>query len=212
MDPLIHSPNPDPHAANAAPGDCRPDALDKAMKTLSSTEQFTVALFGQGDRLRSLARQRRTTVAALIRHALRPILGDVSADTPESAEKVSEDDFSMTATTVRILRKHVRTLARRARASGMSRGNYLGELLDGSPPPELAKDHAALISALMLSTDRLAAMSVDISALMRQVGRDPASQLQSYGNGMQSLGTDVRAHLEIAATVLAELRRVRRPQ
>lgn len=174
-------------------------------------DRVNVSLFGLGGRVRAVARQRRVTVTALIKSALLPMLGDVSGGNAAPVP-TGVDDFSVARVGMRMLRKHAHTLARRARACGMSQGQYIGALLEGGPPPEPAKDHTALITALMLSTDRLAAMSVDLNAFMRLVGREPAAQLESHRAGLQSLGKDVRAHLELAAMGLAELRRFRRPQ
>jgi hypothetical protein len=61
-------------------------------------------------------------------------------------------------------------------------------------------------AALMASTDRLAAMSRDLNAFLRLLGRVQAAELESYRAGLKSLTTDVREHLAFAAALIAELR------
>lgn len=176
------------------------------------SDRINVSLFGLGSALRALAEQRQMSITALIKSVLLPLLGDVSGDATDHADATAADDFGVARVGVRMTRKHARLWAKRARASGLSQGQYLGALLDGEPPPALHKDHALLILALRNSSDRLAAMSVDLNAFMRLLKQGPVAELQSHQVGLQSLGTEVRAHLVLAATLLAELRHVRRPQ
>lgn len=198
--------SPPPGEATEAPGHSGDVPADK------KSDRVNVSLFGLGPQLRALARQRHMSVTTLIKSALFPMLGDVSGNSALPVHPPGVDDFSVARVGMRMLKKHAHTLARRARVCGLTQGQYIGALLDGGPPPEPAKDYAALISALMLSTDRLAAMSVDINAFLRLVGREPAARLENCRDGLQSLGKDVRAHLELAAKVLAEIRRFRRLQ
>lgn len=94
-------------------------------------------------------------------------------------------------------------LASRARTADVARSTYVCALLDDLPP---SPDHAASVAALMISTDRLAAMSSDLNAFLRVLGRVPAAELAGYRAGIQSLTADVRKHLACAAALIAELR------
>ncbi|MFT7772135.1 hypothetical protein [Roseateles sp.] len=107
---------------------------------------------------------------------------------------------------------HVAMLTRRARDADVTRGRYVCGLLDGMPEPPLPADHSVAIAALRASTDCVAAMSTDLNALMRLIGRVPASELESYRSGLNSLVTDVRAHLVQASALIADLTRSRRPR
>ncbi len=79
--------------------------------------------------------------------------------------------------TLRMSGSHAVTLASRARAADVSQGTYVARLIDGTPAQPLSPDHTQAITALMASTDRLAALSVDLNAFMRLLGRAQKSEL-----------------------------------
>ena len=58
----------------------------------------------------------------------------------------------------------------------------------------------------MTSTDRLAALSADLNAFMRLLGRTPRSELEPYRASIRSLAGDVNVHLASAAALVAALR------
>ncbi|MDQ2733762.1 MAG: hypothetical protein M3Y55_01955 [Pseudomonadota bacterium] len=101
-------------------------------------------------------------------------------------------------------------MATRARAAGLPYGAYLATVLDGMPAPPLAVDHAAAVTALGLSTERLAVISADINELIRMVGRDlPASRV--FDDRMASIAGDVRHHLVLASRLMTALKPAARP-
>lgn len=87
-------------------------------------------------------------------------------------------------------------------------------LLRGVAPAALPPDHAAAVQALRTSTDRLAALSTDLSELLRLlVARPPKGEspvpLQA---NLDSLDRAVRDHLKAASVLVAELKPYRRPR
>ncbi len=112
--------------------------------------------------------------------------------------------------TLRLPAAHAATLASRARAAAVAQGDYVCGLLDGAAPAPLPLDHAESVRALMGSTDRLAAMSVDLNAFARLLGRVPTAQLEPYRATLRSLADDVRKHLALSATLIAELKPARK--
>jgi hypothetical protein len=100
-------------------------------------------------------------------------------------------------------------LASRARVADVSQGAYVARLIDGLPAQPRAPDHAQAVTALMASTDRLAALSADLNAFMRLLGRAPRSELEPYRNSIRSLAGDARVHLAFAAALVAALRATR---
>jgi hypothetical protein len=64
----------------------------------------------------------------------------------------------------------------------------------------------------MASTDRVAALSADLNAFQRVLGRASFLQLEPYRASITSLTKDVRQHLATAAALVAELRPARRPR
>ena len=83
-------------------------------------------------------------------------------------------------------------------------------LIDGIPPNPLPADHECAVTALVGSTDQLAAMGTDLNAFMRLLGRGSSSEIERYRAGIMSLADDVRSHLALAAPLVAELRSARR--
>jgi len=182
----------------------------------ATRDQAHVDLLGLGPRLREHAARKRITFAAALRTAIVPMLDAEHIDGDAEARDDAHGEATDGPKVVRVLLRLSAALASefltRARARGISRSQYFGALLAGAEPPALPADHASMIAALMASTDRLAAMSVDVNAFMRLLGRVhvPNAELERYRAGLMSLASDVRAHLVLAATVLAELDKTRR--
>ena len=111
--------------------------------------------------------------------------------------------------TLRLSASHAVVLASRARVADVSQGTYVARLIDDAPVQPLAPDHTRAVAALMASTDRLAALSADLNAFMRLLGRTPESELERYRASIRSLADDVREHLASAAALVALLRAAR---
>jgi len=188
--------------SSAAPG------LHERQRRNGTRDRVTVDLRGLGPRLRSCAQAQRTTPAALMRKAVMRVLGDIPEDSrsglgPEAAREVVK-------VTLRISRARAALLAGRALSADVAQGDYVCGLLDGLPPPPHCSDHAAAVTALMASTDRLAALSSDLNALLRLLGQVRAVELESYRAGVGSLLGDVREHLALASALMAEHQPARR--
>jgi hypothetical protein len=115
----------------------------------------------------------------------------------------------MAKTTLRLPAVSAADLARRARAADVSQGDYVAGLLAGLPPHTLAPNHAEAIAALSRSTDHLAAVSTDLSMMVRLMEPMNARRDEHYLVGLRLL-EDVRQHLAVAASLVAELRPARR--
>lgn len=141
------------------------------------------------------AAQERITTAALVRRALLRMLeeGRPAHDDTASADKSAVGQ--VVKVTLRLSSTHAAALAGRARAADVTQGKYICGLLDGNPPMPLPADHSAAVTELRASTDRVAAMSADLNAFLRLLGRVPAGELESYRAGLASLASDMRAHL-----------------
>lgn len=109
-----------------------------------------------------------------------------------------------------IPRGYATLLSQRARSAQVTKGRYVCSLLDEWPEPPLGPDHSAAVSALNLSTDRVAAMSTDLNAFLRMLERVPADQLEGYRAGLKSLVADMRSHLLQASALLADLTSAKR--
>jgi hypothetical protein len=100
-------------------------------------------------------------------------------------------------------------LATRARQADTSQGTYVAGLLEGMPPPPVPPDRADAIAALIASTDQLAALSTDISALTRFLRQANAAAAAPYRQRIDDLFVEVRAHLKKAADLFGEVVPVR---
>jgi len=121
-----------------------------------------------------------------------------------------DDQQGKTRVLLRFSPARAEALVERSRECGVSRSRYVAMLMDGGQPVVLPADHAAMVAALMTSTDLIAALSVDLRVFMRLLGTVPATELNSYRARLRSLIDDVRAHLKPAAAMLAELESTRR--
>jgi hypothetical protein len=112
---------------------------------------------------------------------------------------------------VRLTASVARRLDQDARAAGLSRGAYLTRLIRGAPPVASCADRTAACRALNHSSEELAIMSRDINHLTQLLRRGSVQAAKSYATRHETLDHDVRLHLALAATVLADLSSMRLP-
>jgi hypothetical protein len=179
----------------------------------NARDRVSVDLRGLGNRLRAQAQRQRTTPAALTRRAVLLLLNDhPTGGEPAITVPVDAATRGVVKVTLRVSGAHAASLTSRARAADMSQGDYVSSLLDGMVPAAMPADHASTVTALMASTDRVAALSADLYAFLRVLGRASVPQLEPYRASITSLTKDVRQHLAVAAALVAELRPARRPR
>ena len=170
-------------------------------------ERMTIDLRGLGPALRAHAKARRLTLAAAARSALAAALQDASsADAGEVDNEHDQVADRSVKLTLRLRRSAANRLATRARAAGLPYGAYLATLLDGTPAPPLAADHTAAVTALGVSTERLAVISADINELIRVVGRGGMPASRQFDGRMAGVAGDVRQHLVLASQLIAALK------
>ena len=108
--------------------------------------------------------------------------------------------------TLRLPRGTVATLAARAEAAGLSRGDYFATVLEGMPAPPIPADHLECLAALGRSTDALAVVAKDTGALIRRDGDSSVSAIVDGLFGTISVEAEVTTHLRLASQLLGELR------
>lgn len=182
---------------------------------VTNRDQVHVNLLGLGPLLREHAARLGVSVACAARIAISRML-DAEARDRESAVACSPAQGadsgrgSKTRLLLRVSPARAEALVARARACGVSRSRYVEILMNGSQPVVLPGDHAAMVAALMTSTDLVAALSLDLRVFMRLLGTVPAVELEPYRTRLRSLIYDIRAHLKLSAQLLAELEATRR--
>lgn len=179
--------------------------------TCDVRERVTIDLRGLGAAMQARAMAERSTVAALARRAIVTLLDKPQAQATLFAAEGAEPpprpplDRRAVKVSVRLSAEHAVDLATHARGADVSQGAYIAGLLDGTPPAPTPPDHREAISALLASTDQLAATSADINAFLRLLGRVSRAELEPYRARVLSLVEDVRGHLELASRLMTAL-------
>ncbi len=184
-------------------------STDEAQAAAAMRDRVTIDLRGIRPQLQAHAAKRQMTAAALVRRAVMAMLDDAPCAEGGSGPIDSASGPRVVKVTLRLPVAHAVVLASRARVADVSQGAYVARLIDGTPAQPRAPDHAQAVAALMASTDRLAALSADLNAFMRLLGRTPRSELEPYRASIRSLAGDVRVHLASAAALVAALRATR---
>jgi hypothetical protein len=171
----------------------------------SSRDRVTIDLRGIGDAVRSAAAGRGQTVAALARQALVASTGP-RAPAIEQLDAPAHRSRSVAKLHLRMDEREAGVLVLKARALGLSYGEFVGRLVTGRPLPAPVALREADRAALRRSCDQLAALAGDINALIRLIrlakGAEAARQ---YGERVRGLEADVRRHIDLASRLVAHL-------
>jgi hypothetical protein len=124
--------------------------------------------------------------------------------TPRSSRTGSGDPRAKVS--LRLPQGTAAMLAKRAKAAGLSRGDYFASVLEGMPAPPLPLDHTECLEALGLSTDGLAVVARDLSELTRLNGEESMSAIVDGFFGRLSADNAVTTHLRMASQLLSALR------
>lgn len=169
----------------------------------SSRDRVTIDLRGIGDAVRTAAVGRGQTVAAFARQAL-VASTDSQALAIERLDLPASSSRSVAKLHLRMDEREAEVLILKARALGLSYGEYVGRLVTGTPLPAPVAQRDADRTALRRSCDQLAALAGDINALIRLIrlakGAEAARQ---FGDRMRGLESDVRQHIDLASRLVA---------
>ncbi len=167
-------------------------------------ERVTIDLRGIGLRLHAHAAACGKTTASVVRAAVVEML-DAEGASEEPGVGAKPVDARAVKVTVRVGILHAVRLAHCARRAGVSQGAFLAGLLDGMPPGPRPIDHGAAVSALADSTQKVAAMSADITGFIRLIRNVKSDEAEKYRATLMTLSADVRLHLEVASRLMAGL-------
>ena len=177
----------------------------------ASRDRVSIDLRGICDAVRSAAAQRGITVAHLARQAL---LSTIAASEP-AAEPLGSvrptPSFSTAKLTLRLPQPHADALIVNAVGLGLSYGEYVARLVNGTPLPRPAAERAADRAALLASSDQLAALSADLNAFMRLLRSGDSAEVEKYRHRIETVDADIRDHLDLASKFMAhsQTRRLR---
>jgi len=173
------------------------------------THEFvTVDMRGLKIALVAHAQAERVSVSVVVRRAVQRELGLTDASRERAcAGEPARHASSTVKLSLRLTGGEADQLAACARLAGLSRGAYLAGLLAGVP--SLADSSASRLdrlAALTASNAELSTLSRDLRHLTALLRQGQVRAAQEYRRMLDTLGDDVRAHLKLAASVLAELR------
>ncbi len=170
-------------------------------------EFFTVDLRGLRAALIARAAEAGLTESDLLRSALAVALRDRAGarQAPSASDADGAGAIGHVKMSVRIAHSAARRLEQQARAAGLSRGAYLVHLIDAAPAVIASTDRQAGFAALGASASELALFSRDISHLSQLLRIGEVQAALEYRERLETLDADVRRHLDLAASALAQL-------
>ena len=176
------------------------------------THEFvTVDMRGLKTTLVARAQAQRVSVSVLVRGAVERELGlvDPSAQA-ESAMNTAASAGSIMKLSIRLASSEAEQLDAGARRAGLSRGAFLEGLLANVPSlTGSAGSRLDCLAALTASSAELSTLSRNINHLTDLLRQGDVQPAREYRRMLDTLGDDVRAHLSLAASVLADLRPAR---
>lgn len=177
----------------------------------SSRDRISVDLHGLKAALVERAQARRASVSVLVREALERELGHVDeSKAREGATANAAPAGSTVKLSIRLTSDEAGRFDAAAQRAGLSRGAFLAGLL--AEVPSLsggAGSRLDCLAALTASSAELSTLSRNINHLTALLRKGEVRPAQEYRRMLDTLGDDVRQHLKLAASVLAELRPAR---
>ena len=112
---------------------------------------------------------------------------------------------------LRMTRAQAAAVIEAARRAGMSPGKYVANLVAGVPVLLGGARRAEHVAALIASCAEMSSLSRNVHQLTLLLREGSSRAAQEYRVMLETLANDVREHLQLASTVLAELRPRRAP-
>jgi hypothetical protein len=186
---------------------CCPLSTSRFIMSATPREYFTVDLRGLRAALSARAARDGLTESDVLRSALAVALGDagVVSPTPIADLRNGSPATRHVKLSVRVSLLVAHRLDLNGRAAGLSRGAYLMRLIDAAPPVIASIERAAGFAALNASASELAVLSRDINHLTHLLRSGSVAAAREYRGRLGTLDGDVRKHLELSASVIAEL-------
>lgn len=177
----------------------------------SSRDRISVDLHGLRAALVERAQARRASVSVLVREAVERELGLVVASKePGGTTRPAASAGSTVKLSIRLTSGEAERFDAGARRAGLSRGAFLAGLLADVPSLSGgAGSRLDCLAALTASSAELSTLSRNINHLTALLRKGDVRPALEYRRMLDTLGDDVRQHLRLAASVLAEVRPAR---
>jgi hypothetical protein len=188
---------------------CHPACPASHDMASASRDRVTIDLRGIGDAVRAAAAGQGITVSQLARRALVASVEGGGAAVHAPGSDGQTPDRSVAKLMLRMPRIHADALILNAADLGLSYGEYVARLVEGSKLPQPLREREADRAALLASNDQLAALSADLNALVRMLRQGSSEQAQRYRERLEAADTEVRCHLDRASVFIGHTSRSR---
>ncbi|HSI48138.1 MAG TPA: hypothetical protein VLA61_07715 [Ideonella sp.] len=171
----------------------------------TSRDRVTIDLRGIGDAVRAAAAGRGMGIAQLVRRAVVMSL-DLRATAAVAAGSDGQTPAqAMTKLTLRLPQAHADALILNAVTLGLSYGEYVARLVDGSRLPQPLAERQADRGALIESNDRMATLSTDLVALVALLRQAKVEQARPYRDRLETADAEIRRHIDRASALIDRL-------
>ena len=175
----------------------------------ASRDRVMIDLRGIGDAVRAAAACRGMGVSQLVRRAV-----VMSLDLRATASVTAGSDGQIPGQapaqetaklTLRLPQAHADALILNAVTLGLSYGEYVARLVDGSRLPQPLAERQADRAALLTSNDRMATLSTDLVALATLLRQSKVEQARPSRDRLESADAEIHRHLERASALIVRL-------
>ncbi|MDP1899463.1 MAG: hypothetical protein Q8K96_03285 [Rubrivivax sp.] len=168
----------------------------------------TVDMRGLKAALVARAQAQRVSVSVLVRDAVARELGLARATADQQAAALTGTASSAASVklSIRMTPEEAERLAAGARAAGLSRGAYLAGLIADVPVLSAGASRTDHLATLIASSAELSTLSRNIHHLTSLLREGKVRPALEYREMLDTLAGDVRGHLTLASSVLADLR------
>jgi hypothetical protein len=161
-------------------------------------------LRGIGDAVRAEAGRRGITVSQLARQALVAAIDLLAAPPSAQESDCPIPGRSAAKLMLRMPQRQAEALILNATSLGLSYGEYVARLVEGSEMPQPTAERKADRAALLASNDKLAVLSTDLNALVRLLKMAQVEQARLYRQRLEDADAEVRRHLERASAFIGD--------
>jgi hypothetical protein len=171
----------------------------------SSRDRINVDLRGLRAALFEQARAQGVSPSAFVRSALSGAIKPDQSASLQGGQMGPRRSSRRVRVSLRMSQADADALADAARLAGLAPGTLVATLLKGTPPPATGAERNACAAALVASTYELTTLSRDIRQLTLLLSHSAVRAAQEYRAMLETLDGDVRKHLDLSSSVLAEL-------
>lgn len=170
----------------------------------TSRDRVTIDLRGVGDAVRAAAMRQGLTVSQLARRVLVASIDQRDDRPPARGSDCPTPMRSVAKLMLRMPQAHAEALILNAAALGLSYGDYVARLVEGSRLPRPSNERDADRTALLASNDQLAALSADLNGFVRLIRGVSSEQAQALRDRLERADGLIRLHLDRASAFIAD--------